>query len=308
MRKIFTTAAFSKRMIDQKIKFFVAITFLSLVYTAGFGAEPIGMVEKKETGTIDWTTGIVQARGISAPVKKEAEKTPPNSLKALSEAKNDARLKLLETVKGIKIDSSHIVGDMADRNKRIMFQIKDMVYDATEIEQFRKYMTDGSVEVLLQMNLHGGFAQLVLPEEIQQIEGIKQIKTGPNSTAVIPNSVPEAYTGLLVDARSIELHPALVFKILDESLEEVFGPAFVSREFAVQKGMAAYYTDSESARSDPRISDRPLTVKALRTDWPSRSDIVISNADASKLKSASDHLQFLKESRVVILLSPPSSR
>ncbi len=308
MRKIFTTAAFSKRMIDQKIKFFVAITFLSLVYTAGFGAEPIGLVEKKETGTIDWTTGIVQARGISAPVKKEAEKTPPNSLKALSEAKNDARLKLLETVKGIKIDSSHIVGDMADRNKRIMFQIKDMVYDATEIEQFRKYMTDGSVEVLLQMNLHGGFAQLVLPGEIQQIEGIKQIKTGPNSTAVIPNSVPEAYTGLLVDARSIELHPALVFKILDENLEEVFGPAFVSREFAVQKGMAAYYTDSESARSDPRISDRPLTVKALRTDWPSRSDIVISNADASKLKSASDHLQFLKESRVVILLSPPSSR
>ena len=308
MRKIFTTASFSKRMIDQKIKIFVAIAFLSLVYTAGFGAEPIGMVEKKETGTIDWTTGIVQARGISAPVKKEAEKTPPNSLKALSEAKNDARLKLLETVKGIKIDSSHIVGDMAAGNKRIMFQIKDMVYDATEIEQFRKYMTDGSVEVLLQMNLHGGFAQLVLPGEIQQIEGIKQIKTGPNSTAVIPNSVPEAYTGLLVDARSIELHPALVFKILDENLEEVFGPAFVSREFAVQKGMAAYYTDSESARSDPRISDRPLTVKALRTDWPSRSDIVISNADASKLKSASDHLQFLKESRVVILLSPPSSR
>ena len=308
MRKIFTTASFSKRMIDQKIKIFVAIAFLSLVYTAGFGAEPIGLVEKKETGTIDWTTGIVQARGISAPVKKEAEKTPPNSLKALSEAKNDARLKLLETVKGIKIDSSHIVGDMAAGNKRIMFQIKDMVYDATEIEQFRKYMTDGSVEVLLQMNLHGGFAQLVLPGEIQQIEGIKQIKTGPNSTAVIPNSVPEAYTGLLVDARSIELHPALVFKILDENLEEVFGPAFVSREFAVQKGMAAYHTDSESARSDPRISDRPLTVKALRTDWPSRSDIVISNADASKLKSASDHLQFLKESRVVILLSPPSSR
>ena len=308
MRKIFTTASFSKRMIDQKIKFFVAITFLSLVYTTGFGAEPIGMVEKKETGTIDWTTGIVQARGISAPIKKEAEKTPPNSLKALSEAKNDARLKLLETVKGIKIDSSHIVGDMAARNKRIMFQIKDMVYDATEIEQFRKYMTDGSVEVLLQMNLHGGFAQLVLPGEIQQIEGIKQIKTGPNSTAVIQNSVPDAYTGLLVDARNIELHPALVFKILDENLEEVFGPAFVSREFAVQKGMAAYYTDSESARSDPRISDRPLTVKALRTDWPSRSDIVISNADASKLKSASDHLQFLKESRVVILLSPPSSR
>jgi hypothetical protein len=186
-----------------------------------------------------------------------------------------------------------------------MAQIKDMVYDAAEAEEFRKYMSDGSVEVLLQMNLRGGFAQLVLPEEIHQIESIKQIKRGENTTAGSTNSVSEAYTGLLVDATNIELEPALVFKILDENLEEVFGPAFVSREFAVQQGMAGYYNDIEFAKSDPRVSDKPLTVKALRTDYPSRSNIVISNADAAKLKSASQHLQFLKESRVVILLSPP---
>ena len=294
-------------MTHQKIIGFAAIVFLSLVYSAGFGAESIGLIESKESGIIDWATGVVQAKGISAPIKKEAAKTTPNSLKALSEAKNDARRKLLETVKGIQIDSSRVVSDIAAKNKTIMIQIKDMVYDATEIEQFRKYMTDGSVEVLLQMKLHGGFAQLVLPGEIQQIEGIKQIQTPANTAAagIIPNSSSEAYTGLIVDARSIEMHPALVFRILNENLEEVFGPAFVSREFAVQNGMAAYYTDYESAKSDPRISNRPLTIKALRTDWPRRSDIVISNADASKLKSVSDHLQFLKESRVVILLSPP---
>jgi hypothetical protein len=69
--------------------------------------------------------------------------------------------------------------------------------------------------------------------------------------------------------------------------------------------MAAYYTDIVSAKSDPRISDKPLTVKALRTDYPSRCDIVISNADASKLKSASHHLLFLKESHVVIVITSP---
>ena len=295
-------------MTNQKIILFVATTLLCLVYTAGTWAESIGLLEKKDTGTIDWASGVVQARGISAPIKKEAEKTPPNSPKALSEAKNDARIKLLETVKKIKIDTNRSVGDIAAKNKKIMAQIKDMVYDAAEAEEFRKYMSDGSVEVLLQMNLRGGFAQLVLPEEIHQIESIKQIKRGANSTAGSTNSVSEAYTGLLVDARNIELEPALVFKILDENLEEVFGPAFVSREFAVQQGMAGYYNDIEFAKSDPRISDKPLTVKALRTDYPSRSNIVISNADASKLKSASHHLLFLKESRVVILLSSPSSR
>jgi hypothetical protein len=285
--------------------FYFTLALAALTYSSGFCAQSFGLVEKKDTGTIDWARGVVQARGISAPIKKGAEKTPPNSPKALSEAKNDARIKLLETVKKIKIDTKRSVGGMAGNNKTIMAQIKDMVYDATEIEKFRKYMSDGSVEVLLQMNLHGGFSQLILPKEIRQIEGIKQINRGANSTGVNTNSVSKAYSGLLVDARSIELQPALVFKILDENLEEVFGPAFVSREFVVQQGMAAYYTDIESAKSDPRINGMPLTVKALRTDYPSRCNIIISNADASKLKSASHHLLFLKESRVVIVLSSP---
>ncbi len=292
-------------MNKHKAIFSFAIALLSLVHTAGFCAESIGLLEEKEPGVIDWARGVVQAKGISAPIKKNTGNSQTNSPKALSEAKNDARLKLLETVKRIKINSKRSVGDMANKNKTIMTQIKDMVYDATEIERFRKYMSDGSVEVLLQMNLHGGFTQLVLPEEIRQIESIKQIKPRANSSGVNTNSVSEAYTGLLVDARSIELHPALVFKILDENLEEAFGPAFVSREFVVQHGMAAYYTDIQAAKADPRVAHHPLIVKALRTDWPSRCDIVISNTDASKLKSASHHLQFLKESRVIIVLSPP---
>ena len=296
-----------KRMTDKKIILFVATVLLCLVYTASSWAESFGLVEKKDTGTIDWARGVVQARGISAPIKKEAEKALPNSPKALSEAKNDARINLLETVMQIKISSKYGVGNVAAKNKKIMAQIKDMVYDAAEVEEFRKYMSDGSVEVLLQMNLRGGFAQLVLPEEIRQIEGIKQIKRETNSTVDSTNSNSEAYTGLLVDARSIELEPALVFKILDENLEEVFGPAFVSREFVVQQGMAVYYDNIKSAKAAPRIGDKPLTVKALRTDYPSRSNFVISNADAAKLKSTSHHLLFLKESRVVILLSSPSS-
>jgi len=299
-------------MNKHKAIFAVAIALLSLVYTAGFCAESIGLVQKTETGTIDWASGAVRAKGISAPIKIDAGKSPTNSPKALSEAKNDARRKLLETVKRIHITSKLIVGDIADRNKTIMTQIKEMVYDAREIEKSRKYMSDGSIEASLQMNLHGGFAQLILPKEIRPIETIKQLKHAEKSSAGKPNSSSERasdiYTGLLVDARSIEAIPALVPKLFDENLAEVFGPAFVSREFVVQQGMAAYYTDIQAAKADPRVSDNPLIVKALRTDFPSRCNLVISNADASKLKSASDHLVFLKESRVVIVLSPPSSR
>ena len=89
------------------------------------------------------------------------------------------------------------------------------------------------------MNLHGGFAQLILPKGIRQIETIKQLKSGEKSSAGKPNASSEwtsnIYTGLLVDARSIEAIPALAPKLFDENLAEVFGPAFVSREFVVQQ-------------------------------------------------------------------------
>lgn len=288
---------------------FACCALLSLAYAAGFCAESSGLVEEKETGIIDWARGVVGAKGTSAPVKIGAGKSPANSPKALSEAKNNARRNLLETVKRIQIASKLSVGDIADRNKTVMTQIKEMVYDAGEIEKSRKYMSDGSVEVSLQMSFRGGFAQLILPKEIRQIETVKQLNSTEKSAAVKPNASSERasniYTGLLVDARSIEATPALVPKLLDENQAEVFGPAFVSREFVVQQGMAAYYTDIQAAKKDPRISDHPLIVKALRTDFPSRCNLVISSADASKLKSASDHLVFLKESRVVIVLSPP---
>ena len=213
-------------MNKHKAIFAFTIALLSLVYTAGFCAESTRLVEEKETGAIDWAKGTVQAKGISAPIKKDAGKSPTNSPKALSEAKNDARRKLLETVKRIQIASKLSVGDIADRNKTIMNQIKEMVYDAGEIEKSRKYMSDGSVEVSLQMNLHGGFAQLILPKGIRQIETIKQLKSGEKSSAGKPSASTERasniYTGLLVDARSIKATPALAPKLLDENLAEVF--------------------------------------------------------------------------------------
>ena len=292
-------------MKDWKTLFCYVLAFTAFAQSLGFGAELKGFLEKKETGVIDWTKGIVTAWGISTPIKKDAVMPNPPNSKALSEAKNKARHKLIETVRGIPIDASESVGDIADRNKAIMAEIQDMVYHAVEIEKLRKYMSDGSVEVHLQLDLHGGFAQLILPPQIRQIEMVKQLKAGENSSSLKSNTGSNSYTGLIVDARNIEAVPAMVPKLLDENLAEVFGPAFVSREFVVLRGMAAYYDDMASAKADPRVANQPLVVKALRTDWPRRCNIVISNGDASKLKSASDHLLFLKETRVVILLSAP---
>lgn len=91
-------------------------------------------------------------------------------------------------------------------------------------------------------------------------------------------------------------------KIIDENGQEVYGSAFVSREYAVQQGMSGYAKDMTAAQSNPRVTNNPLTVKGLKTEGPGKSDIVISNADASKLKSAYEHLSFMKKCRVMIVV------
>ena len=91
-------------------------------------------------------------------------------------------------------------------------------------------------------------------------------------------------------------------KILDESGQEVYGSAYVSREFAVQQGMAGYAKDLTSSQTNPRVTNKPLTVKGLKTEGPGQSDLVISNAAAGKIRSASENLSFLKKCRVMIVL------
>ena len=106
----------------------------------------------------------------------------------------------------------------------------------------------------------------------------------------------------MVDARSIGAKPAMIPLILDEKGEEVYGPAFVSREFAVQEGMSGYEGRLKIAQDSARVAPNPLTVKGLRTQTQAPTAIVISHADAAKIRSTSENLSFLKECRVIIVV------
>jgi len=283
------------------VKAFV-ITIFALISVSGNGAGLRSLVESKKNGIIDWTAGVVEARGIGIPATYDAKSLAQRE-DLLSDAISKAGHNLLETVVSLRINSRDRVIDIVENFPSIMTQLRDMAHKAPELERLRKYQYDGSVEVWSQMSLSGGFAQLILPPEIRQIEPIKQVLKPSNPARSRTRSRSrDIFTGMVVDARGIQAVPVLAPRVLDENLEEVFGPAYVSREFAVQRGMVSYTTDLWRAKFHPRVSDNPLIVKALKTLWPGRCEFIISNADAAKLRSASEHLLFMRECRVVIVL------
>ncbi|MFC1812176.1 hypothetical protein ACFL03_05745 [Thermodesulfobacteriota bacterium] len=290
----------------------IVVLLFSIIFIApafGYCAERYPFIERMEKGSINWTEGYVESKGIGTPLEKHSGKQNPNP-KALWAAKQDAIHNILEIIQDVRIDSATTVKDFAEENDVIRSKVESMAREAREVG--KEYLSDSTVVVTMQMSLRGGFAQLILPQGIKQVDSIKAIvpaqeTVSPKSS--IPSDNPVVlYSGLVVDARGLGAKAVMSPKIFDENGQEVYGPTFVSREFAVQQGMSEYVMDLTAAQSSPKVASTPLTVRGLRTEKPGGSNIIISNADVSKLKSASEHLSFLKKCRVVIVVDSPGSK
>lgn len=248
--------------------------------------DPVG-----STGKVDWTTGVITAVGIGAPPSQ-----PANAAQARAMAERAAQVvayrNLLEAVKGVRVDSTTLVENFIVTSDVIRTQVNGIIQGATIMD--KKYMSDGSVEVTVGMKLTGALAEALLP------------KTPPAAAQapVTSSTAPgQLYTGLLIDARGLGVRPAMAPKVLNEDGKEVYGSAYINRDWAVREGMAGYLKgDPAAAQANPRIADKPLVVKALKVSGEGRVDTVISNTDAAALQSASENLSMLEKCRVIILV------
>lgn len=264
-------------------------------------------VETLPTGCIDWSNGVLIAKGAFGQGGDEMHDGQSQAVQVQA-ARDMAARNLLETAKGLRMDATRYVSDVIATNEQYSARLNEMIAEARIAQE--EQLPDGSVEVTLRMALLGGFLQMMLPEEIKQVEPIRAVN-GASARANDPSRSPllEAipknegiYTGLVVDARGIGAKPAMVPLIVDEGGKQVYGSAFVSREYAVQYGVCEYVRIGRISAPKLRVAPMPLTAKGLRTIDGRSCDIVISNTDAAKLRDASANLGFLKQCRVIIVL------
>jgi len=258
------------------------------------------LIEKiGNNGLINWSAGYIEAVGIGAPPDRMLGKPAARPM-ALRAAEQVAKRNLLEITKGVRIDSTTVVKDFTVESDIINSQVEGFIKGAQVVKQ--EYMSDGTVEVTVRMPLFGNLSQAILPKVLEK----KPPVVPPTAPPPIPTETPAApsvvYTGLVVDARGLQARPAMAPKILDENGQEVYGSLNVDREYAVQQGMSGYARDLTAAQNNPRVTNNPLTIKGLKTQGPGRADIVISNADAAKIRAAGESLTFLKQCRVMIVL------
>jgi len=284
-----------------------------------------GYVQNFDNGQVNWQTGMVTAVGLGAPPANAVNMAQARAL-ARRAAIVVARRNLLEVIKGVRIDSETTVQEYMVTSDTIRTSVSGFLHNSQIMDV--AYMSDGSVEATVGVNLRGGLAKIVTPKtmpfkavkpeavSLPEAPAAPAPELAPTPEVAVPApdaAVPapvepaaaptqEVYTGLVIDAAGTGAKPAMSPKIMDEQGNEIYGSALVSREYAIQQGMAGYAKDLDKAKARPRVTDRPFVLKAVSASGKGMSDLVVSNQDANTLRALSENQNFLEKCRVMIVL------
>jgi hypothetical protein len=301
----------------MKILQCVSAICLSAISLAVAQIQPV-IASADGQGNVDWSERFVIATGIGAPNPD----LPPavNRPGAIRAATMVALRNALETIKGIYLNSTTTVENFMTKSDVVTssvsgfvkgFEIADRaVYECDKQGNCKviqgaefegkgrvKYMSDGTVEVTVKVPLDGvdGLGQKLLPDLVGEKPSVS---TWEGKAA----KKSRVFTGLIIDCRGLKVKPCLSPKVLDEAGKEIYGSAYVSREWAVKYGMAGYSKDPQVAAKLERVGGNPGMIKALKASGDNSTDVVIADKDAAEVRSAADNLKFLSECRVVLLV------
>lgn len=290
-------------MIKNSLAFLISILFF-LVSTA-YSAESCN--QTTTSSCIDWKDGVIYAVGMGVPNPKFKSRAQQN-FSAQKAAETVAKRNLLQMVEELHVTSSTTVKDGMLESDEIKTVISGTLRQVRTIGQPRA-MADGSVWVTVAMHMKNLLPSLLgeqaygnfIPPAVKAPVAIKEAeKTQMKKQPVAREK--QIYTGLIVDARGLNVVPALSPKIMDKAGKELYGSAYVDREFAVKMGMAGYGKTPEEIINNDRIARNPLKIKAISKSKEGASDLIINAEDADLLRNVYKTQTFLREARVMILV------
>jgi len=262
-----------------------------LIPLAGAGAQDEENYPEPGAFTIDWERQVVIVHSLGAPNTDFPR--PAWRTSAVRAARQAAYRDLLEAVKGVAVTSTTTVENAMLTSDIIRSQVEGTVHDFRVLDV--RYFETMDVGIIVEMPLTGALFDALLPGEAGG-----RIGDAPSATPAPRAS--GAVSGLIVDASGLDVTPAMAPKVFDEEGNEVYGTSEVMRQYALQQGVVGYHNNLAQARENERVAGNPLVVRALRTTGANDCDLIISTADASRIRQAAGNVPFLDECRVMIVL------
>jgi len=311
--------------------FYLGVFLFCLMFPTGISLAQEA-IESLASGKINWSAGIVTAKGVGV--------APPhlNSTLARTMAQRAAKSvglrNLLETLKGVTIDSDTTVENYMVKDDRITAKVSGVLQGAKILDTTMDEA--GNVEIQIGISLYGDMSNVLIPSSfgkgnpnsfstpespstsspklstpitpprpIDQTPSFSPLPSKPDTPSISLNSqssqAPEPYTGLIVDGVGLGLRPALIPRLLDEEGRELYASTVITRKSAIQAGVVGYSKDIIAASRQKRVTHNPLIVRGIEIRGVKKTDVILTNEDVKRIQQAEKTGHFLELSRVVII-------
>ena len=261
-----------------------------------------------DNGKIVWGNGeIYVTRILETPEQDSGDEFSPLSVRR---AASQARKQLLDIIMSVRIDSKQTVSAFLSGDDELSASVRGLIHNSPFQ---RPSLFDEKGQIVVSESLRGKLAELVIPTTIQFQSGIPpRLSTSlENSMSFSANDPEEAgsgatgYTGLVVDARGLNVTPALAPVIYGQDGLGAYGSFLVSRANAIDNGVVAYATTIDTNDLLERAGSRPLVVKAINAYGSWRTDLIISSPMARLVRAIMRPGDIVNRCRVVIVVDAP---
>ena len=234
--------------------------------------------------------------------------------KSLSGEEPDGELasRGMTVLRNVYFDDLQTVADYLMVNPKANRRLEKLRLQAAKTET--KYMSDGTIALNYEIQLTGPVLQTIMPKTGGGVpvgpmacptcgQPWPEDREVPPGVTLVPleESNVTSYTGILIDARGVDLNPALFPRVVNEDGRVVYGPEFLIATYAEERGSVGYYNSLPPALADDRVGYNPLRINAVRSAGRNNTNLVVANSDARKLHSSLENLKLLERCRVVIV-------
>jgi len=257
-------------------------------------------------GDLDWSERSLLIFGEAV---APAEVTSPVQARLLGfrAAKLVAYRNLLELVGEVQIDGQTTVSMAMVSDDSIRTRVEGIVSGARVVPGSREQEGD-IYRITLQLDLLGDLADTVLPVTDSATPPENALPTElPESDSLLVFMPPQPFTGLIIDARGLDLSPSMSPRIIDTADRLIYGAEQIDRNYAVRRGIVGYLKDMIHAAVSDRLggSDaHPLVVDAVEVSGLYNSDVVVDRENGVRIRMADMEADFLSQCRVIFLVGP----
>ncbi len=289
--------------------FLVFLLLLAMPTFACADSASSGYLFELDGLSINWGSGLISSSSEILPMQDTID---PQRTKALAVRQSGvkARKNLLDSILNLRLTSKELVSGAFEDEMKGAALLRGFVQNSLLSTQDT---SDGMVKVTASTHIRGELSSIIIPATLPFLSGIpptlsdnrddENSQNPSDEEGAVVNS--SSYSGIVIDARGMDIVPVLLPVIYDGKGIGVYGPFIVSREAVLKNGLVAFVTDTPFSRLRERVGNTPLILTPVSTHGTVRGNVILSLADAAKARAVLTRKSVTDNCAVVIMMDAP---